>query len=311
MNIRMPGRVEHGGHRLARTAALLVALVLPAAAGVLGGAAVAHAAPVGNSSFTWNGDPGDGRGDDQARSYDSMSGDVFGATAAADHGSVSVSINRPGDPWTAALAAPAGQELAVGAYPDAVRFPETGERPAAPGLFVNGYRGGCATLTGGFTITKLEWGPGRTVKSLIADYSQDCDDRNVLSGHLEITPTPVPAALTLGLTIAADGKATAPTARATVHGTLTCSKPVTAYISGTAVQQLKHTTTNGIVGAVEVVCTPGKPAPWTAAAWSLADTPAPFAKGTATIDLTARAYDPDGARVTTATKSRLVTLRTP
>ncbi|MET9698811.1 hypothetical protein ABZY31_18055 [Streptomyces sp. NPDC006529] len=304
---RIPGGGR--GRGLLRTAALL-AMVLPAAAGLLGGGAVAHAAPVGNSSFVWVGDPGAG-GDDQSRSYDSMSGDVFGATAAADHGSVSVSINRPGDPWTVDLAAPAGQELAVGSYADAVRFPETGERPAVPSMLVNGYRGGCATLTGSFTITKLEWGAGRTLKSLVAEYREDCDDRNVLFGQLEITPTPVPAALVLGLTIAADGRATGPTDRATVHGTATCSKPVTMYLSGTAVQQLKHTTTSGIVGAVEIVCTPGRPVPWTARAWTLGDTPVPFVKGRVTLDLTARAQDPDGARIVSATKTGLVTLRTP
>ncbi|MER5728619.1 hypothetical protein ABT084_09800 [Streptomyces sp. NPDC002138] len=301
MKIRMPGR------GLVRSAALL-AVVLPAAAGLLGGAAVAHAAPVGNSSFTWQGDPGSG-GDDQSRTYDSMSGDVFGATAAADHGSVSVSINRPGDPWTVDLAAPAGQELAVGSYPDAVRFPETGGRPAEPSLLVNGYRAGCATLTGGFTITKLEWGPGRTLKSLVAYYTEDCDDRNVLSGRLEITPAAVPAHLALGLTIAADGKATTATAPAAVHGTITCSKPVTLYISGTAVQQLKHTTTHGIVGAIEVVCTPGTAVPWTAPARNLADVPVPFVPGTVALDLAARAFDPDGGQVTTTTKTKLVTLR--
>ncbi|MFD7031082.1 hypothetical protein ACFWAR_23910 [Streptomyces sp. NPDC059917] len=295
----MPGR------GLVRTAALL-AMVLPAAAGLLGGA-VAEAAPVGNSTFMWSGDPGEG-GDDQARWYASTDGDVFGATASADHGSISVTINRSGDPWTFDLAAPAGQELAVGDYADAVRFPETGPRPAVPSVFANGYRGGCASLTGAFGIKKLEWGPGRTVKELHVYYNQDCDDRNVLHGELNITATPVPARLALNLAIAADGTATTPTARATVHGTVTCSKPVTLYISGTAVQQLKHTTTSGIVGSIEVACTPGKQVPWKATAWTLGDTPVPFVKGTVALDLATRAYDPDGGKVVTATKTKLVTL---
>ncbi|MET3987230.1 hypothetical protein ABIC27_005129 [Streptomyces sp. PvR034] len=297
MKIRMPGR------GLVRTAALL-AMVLPAAAGLLGGA-VAEAAPVGNSTFMWSGDPGEG-GDDQARWYASTDGDVFGATASADHGSISVTINRPGDPWTLDLAAPAGQELAVGDYADAVRFPETGPRPAVPSVFANGYRGGCATLTGGFGIKKLEWGPGRTVKELQVYYNQDCDDRNVLHGELNITATPVPPRLALSLTIAADGKVASSTGRATLHGTVTCSKPVRFSVTGTSVQQLQHTTTNGIVYSPEIACVPGRSMPWTGESRDLNGVA--FVKGKLSVDAVIRAYDPDGSRVVEAKQTKLVTL---
>ncbi|MEV8530417.1 hypothetical protein [Streptomyces sp. NPDC051211] len=244
---------------LRRTAAVLTALALPLTAG-LAGAGTAQAAPVPTGEFHWAGDQGDGE-TDRAVWYGPVYGDRLDATASADHRTLRIVITRPGDTWTVDLAAPAGQALGVGNYENAVKTPEMpGVALDAPSMFVNGYQGGCATLSGAFGITELTFGEGGTVKSLKANYRQECADRGVLTGYVHLSDVAPPKPLALGMTIKAGGRLAK--GKATLSGTLTCTKPARVHVGGSASQEQPLFVQGQF--RTEVDCVPGKTVPWQA-----------------------------------------------
>lgn len=252
MRFRMSARAA------VRTAAVLAAaaLALPVAA-----AGPARAAEMPQGEFNWSGDQGDGF-DDQARWYGPGQGDRIDVTASADHRTLRVTITRPGDSWTMDLAAPAGQVLAVGNYADAVKTPEMpGTVLDRPSMFVNGYRGGCSTLTGGFGIRELVFGEGTAVKRIDLSYQQDCDDRGVLKGYLTANDVTPPKPVALGVTVNGSGTLSK-TGKATLNGTVTCSKPVKVSVGGSGRQEQPKTVVGGF--RVEVDCVPGRSIPWQA-----------------------------------------------
>ncbi|MFJ3925330.1 hypothetical protein [Streptomyces sp. NPDC090022] len=290
MSFRMPARGRNCRSGSGRTAAALaIAAVLPLTA-TLAGAGAAHAAPVADGDFNWMGDQGDGF-DDQARWYGAEYNDTFDATASADHNSVRVVVNRPGDVWTAEFTAPAGQQLAVGSYVNAVKAPELpGATVDAPGMFVNGYYGGCKTLEGSFTVKELEFGEGRTVRKLVLDYRQDCDDRAELRGSLHVTSVAPPKPMQLAVTVNTGAKLTKGTT--TLSGTVTCTKPARLHVGGSARQEQP----SDVIGnyAVEVDCVPGKRIPWKAPV--TVHTPEvghPLVKGRTTVYAGVQGKDPD------------------
>jgi hypothetical protein len=65
-----------------------------------------------------------------------------------------------------------GQDLAIGEYLDAERYPF--ESPATPGLSVSGDGSGCNTLSGKFTITDLAW-RGSALLRATAAFEQHCE----------------------------------------------------------------------------------------------------------------------------------------
>ncbi|QES49575.1 hypothetical protein DEJ50_18960 [Streptomyces venezuelae] len=244
---------------LRRTAAVLTALALPLTAG-LAGAGTAQAAPMPQGEFHWAGDQGDGE-TDRAVWYGPMYGDRFDATVSADHRTLRVVITRPGDTWTVDLAAPAGQTLGVGSYANAVKTPEMpGVALDTPSMFVNGYQGGCATLSGAFGISELTFGEGGRVTSLKADYRQECADRGALTGYLHLSDTAPPKPLALGMTIKANAKLVK--GKTTLSGTLTCTKPARVQVGGSASQEQPRFVQGRFVA--EVDCVPGKNVPWKA-----------------------------------------------
>ncbi|MFD7627184.1 hypothetical protein ACFV7Q_14315 [Streptomyces sp. NPDC059851] len=302
----MPARTRRAA---ARTAPALTALALPLTAG-LAGAGAAQAAPVPTGSFNWLGDMGNGESDG-GRWYDSNSGDTFDATASADHRTLRIAVNRPGDNWTLDFAAPAGQTLAVGSYADAVRVPEMpGVALDRPALFVNGYHGGCAALTGSFTIQELVFGAdGRTVEKFKASYAQDCDDRSELTGSISLSGGQAPPKpVALGISVASAGKLTKD-GKATLNGTVTCTKPVKVNVTGSARQEQPQTVL-GFIRA-EVDCVPGKKVPWKSEVFvHMPEVGTPLLKGRTTVQATAGANDPDtGAYVISDTRHLYVTLK--
>jgi hypothetical protein len=84
--------------------------------------------------------------------------------------------------------------------------------------------------------------------------------------------------------------------RATVHGTVTCTQPVTVSVFGTLTQVAKRTLVSGSF-STQVACTPA-----TAAGWSAVVAPngfTPFQKGDGELDTTANAFDANfGVQVT-------------
>ncbi|MBT2455623.1 hypothetical protein [Streptomyces sp. ISL-86] len=284
MRFRMPAR---GLGRTLAAPATAAALVLTAG---LAGAGAAHAAPVPDGAFNWSGDQGDGWSD-QARWYGTGQGDTFDATASADRNSVRVVINRPGDSWTAEFAAPAGQALAVGTYENAVKVPEMpGTALAAPSLFVNGYFGGCATLSGRFVITELEFGEDGLVKKFAAGYEQDCDDRSELLGSVQVSDVAPPKPMELGIAVNPTGKLVK--GKATLSGTVTCTKPARLHVFGSVTQEQPAYVMGGY--GVEVDCIPGKAIPWKAPV--TVHTPeagTPLVKGEAKVNANAMGKDPD------------------
>lgn len=99
-----------------------------------------------------------------ATSTFSISGNVKG------HVEVRVSGDR--DDWSVEFAAAGGQQLAVGNYSDARRYPFNGK---FPGLSISGCGRGCNTLTGSFIVHALEADQDGDVKAFSASFEQHCE----------------------------------------------------------------------------------------------------------------------------------------
>jgi hypothetical protein len=75
--------------------------------------------------------------------------------------------------WTLDFAAPQGQQLAVGTYLSATRYPF--QAPTVPGLNFSGDGRGCNTLSGQFTITGIVFGADGSLQQLRATFEQHCE----------------------------------------------------------------------------------------------------------------------------------------
>ncbi|MFJ5548176.1 hypothetical protein [Streptomyces sp. NPDC093225] len=294
----------------ARTAAVRTAAVLAAAALALplAAAGTVHAAEMPQGEFNWSGDQGDGY-DDQARWYGPGQGDTIEVTASADHRTLRVTVTRPDDSWTVDLAAPAGQSLAPGTYANAVKAPQSPDTALdQPGIFVNGSFGGCATLTGAFTIKELVFGEGTAVKKIDLSYAQDCDDRGLLRGYLMANDVTPPKPVALGVTVDANGKLSK-AGRATLTGTVTCTKPVKVAVFGSASQEQPKFVQGGF--RTEVDCVPGQAVAWRAPVQvHTPETDTPFVKSERLkVFGDAAATDPDLGSYVTVTTDKWVKLR--
>ena len=74
--------------------------------------------------------------------------------------------------WDTDFAAPPGQNLAVGTYENARRYPFN---DGAPGFDHGGMGRGCNTLTARFTIHELAYDPDGTLRTFRADFEQHCE----------------------------------------------------------------------------------------------------------------------------------------
>ncbi len=75
--------------------------------------------------------------------------------------------------WNLYFAAPNNALLTPGLYPYAQRF-SFGDR-TAPGLDVSGEGRGCNTICGSFRVYEITYGPGDTIESFWADFTQNCE----------------------------------------------------------------------------------------------------------------------------------------
>jgi hypothetical protein len=87
------------------------------------------------------------------------------------------------------LAAPSGEQLAVGRYDGAQRVPF--QRPGHPGLAISGEGRGCNTVVGSFEIKELVKGPDDSVERLWLLYEHHCEgDPPALFGEVRIGMPP-------------------------------------------------------------------------------------------------------------------------
>ncbi|MFJ8644635.1 hypothetical protein ACIRNI_00690 [Streptomyces sp. NPDC093546] len=292
---------------LARGMALLaLTLAMTTGATGLAGAAEAQAQPVAEGSISFSGDAADYITQGRSYSYATASQDRLSATASQDGGVVSVSVDAAnGEWWYLDLAAPAGTSLAPGEYTGATRHPFN--EPTQPGLSLSGEGRGCNTLTGSFTIGAVELGPNGYVKKLDATFEQHCEgDVPAARGEIHIDNPAPPAQLDLGLAVALEGTASTLNGKATLHGTVSCSKPVAVQVSGNVTQVKKQ---NLIRGAYDtsVACVPGAPVAWTATATPSGSVP--FQRGDVEVEARAWATDPDYGQAVTANETVAVHLR--
>jgi hypothetical protein len=283
-----------------------ITLVLASALMVLLLPGAASAPPAESATLTMVSDPGDYIGQGQTWSYDTAAGDVISATTNGSTVNVAVT-GYNGTWWYLDFDAPNGQTLTAGTtYANATRYPFNG---SGPGLAIYGEGRGCNTLTGSFTVTEAVFGgPGSSyIQDFTATFEQHCEGGEpALRGTLSIHNPPAPEPLELGVTVAGDGTVSRVTGRATVHGTVTCSEPVTVNVNGTLTQVNKKTILTGPL-STEVACTPGAPVAWQAVAIPNGTTP--FGQGNAEVEATASAQDPNFGGTVAVDRTQVVRLR--
>ncbi|MPY52223.1 hypothetical protein [Streptomyces acidicola] len=301
MKLSAPRRV------LARATAVLV-LAMGMATGSTGllSGAEAHAMPVTEGSFSFSGDPGDYISGGRSYAYATASDDRLNITADSDNNTVSLSVDGAnGDWWYLDLAAPSGQALAPGTYTGATRHPFN--EPTEPGLSLSGNGRGCNTLTGEFTISDVEFGPQGYVKKLDATFEQHCEGGTTAArGEVHIDNPAPPAELDLGLAVAVEGTASTLNGKATLHGTVSCNKPVRVTVAGDVTQVKNQTLIRGSYSA-SVSCVPGAPVEWTGTAVPTGSVP--FQQGLVEVEARATATDPDYAQPVTVNETVPVRLR--
>jgi hypothetical protein len=275
-------------NRRAITAAFLGGLVT--AAGLLTGAPAAQAYPVASGTFTLTGDPGDWITGGANYSYDVAEGDRMSIHAAYELNRVHLSIDGAnGDLWLMDLKAPAGQQLAVGSYPNATGPDDVVTTGA--GIIIGSGNRSCSTNAGSFVIADVAFGPSGYVERLDATFEQHCDGLDFgLRGRVVIGNSPPPAALELSVAAAADGVFSKLNGKATVHGTVVCTADAAVNITGLVTQVKKKAIIRGPF-SVGVDCVRGETAQWSATADPTGTTP--FQKGKVEVTGGAWAVDPN------------------
>ncbi|WP_046497195.1 hypothetical protein [Streptomyces odonnellii] len=302
MKLSAPRRV------LARaTAVLTLALVMATGSTGLLPGTEAYAAPVTLGSFGFSGDDGDWISGGQSYAYSTASQDSLNISANSDNSRVALSVDGAnGDWWYLDLAAPSGTPLAPGTYTGATRYPFN--EPTEPGLSLSGNGRGCNTLTGNFTISDVEFGPQGSVEKLDATFEQHCEGGTTAARgevHINNDSTP-PDGLDLGLAVALEGTASTLNGKATLHGTVSCTKPVQVAVSGDVTQVKKQNLIRGSY-STSVSCAPGAPVAWTATAVPTGSVP--FQRGDVEVEARATATDPDYAHPVTVSETVAVRLR--
>lgn len=292
--------------RISRGRALPIAIAssaLAVASLVAAGPASAQTVQTGTLSYT--SDPGDYIGGGQSASYDTSAGDTLTVSASSDDRVVGIGVDGAnGDWWDLDFAAPQGQTLTPGTYTGAVRYPF--QEPTQPGLSFDGDGRGCNTLTGSFTVQQAVFGPNGYVQEFDATFEQHCEGSTpALHGEVHITNPAPPPALALGVSVATDGTASNIDGNATIHGSVTCTKAVSVYVSGTLVETYQRVLVRGSYSK-QVACTPGAPVAWSATA--VPNGTSPFRNGKAEATTQARGYDGDYGGYVTANDTTVVKL---
>lgn len=139
-------------------------------------------------------------------SFSSVNGDYIGQGRSATYsapadtfslrgtpGEVTVSVQSGDEDWIVELAAPYGQVLRAGSYPNATRAPfQTGN---AAGLSVFGDGRGCNNDMGSFAIQRIGTDAQGYVNLIEATFTQHCEraDAPPMQGTIKYVPAPLTA----------------------------------------------------------------------------------------------------------------------
>ncbi|SBT52097.1 hypothetical protein [Micromonospora auratinigra] len=268
-------------------AALTVAATAWGALAAVGPAHAMDTQAVRDGSLTLSGDPGDPITDGGTYSFSTAAGNAMNVTAF--HNSINLRFWDPTYSYQSiTFALPTTQSFAVGSYPDATNQTYESDRP---GLSLPNLTGGyCGTATGSFTITDLVWGPHDYLEKFDATFEQHCTGTTGSArGEVHIQNPPPPPVLTIGVELADSGTISARSGDAVVHGTVTCSQPVTIYLEGEFTQGPAGRQASGVYRA-EAACTPGGPVPWTASVPTY--TEVAWRQGDVSVPVRAYTYEP-------------------
>jgi hypothetical protein len=247
-------------------------------------------------------EPGDYIG--QGREY-SFTTDI-NASASTDARVVSVSSFSGNEWFFLDFAAPQGQQLAVGAYEGAVRYPFQGA--SQPGLSYAMTGRGCNTLTGRFDVTEAEYGPMGYLVRFSADFEQHCEGGSpALFGHVSISNPPPPPALSIDVVVSNQAVVKRANGEVVLSGIVTCSADASVQVSGTASQRAGRFHLAQGTFSTATACSTA-PTPWSATLASSTGTP--FNQGQAQVDATASGYDSNYGGYITDTTSAVVNLVT-
>lgn len=258
----------------------------------------ASAQPVSAGTLDAVSEPGDFVGEGLTYHYDTAAGTVFTATSDA-YGAIRVEYHGPtGDGGTLAFLPPTNQLFTVGTT--YAVDPNVME----PTMRVNINYRGCGFMRGWFTVEDIAYLPDGSLDRFAASFEQHCNGAfEALRGRIALDVAPSGPPLTVTQQLKATGTVVKSTGIATVRGTVTCSKPTYAHIGAEVTQIRKGVQTTGITPIV-VGCGP-TPTTWTA---QVVPTTGKFAAGTATLDTTTQATDPDTALLVVVPTSRTVKL---
>lgn len=122
---------------------------------------------------------------------------------------------------------------------------------------------------------------------------------------MHIDNPPPPAELGLGLAVALNGTASTLNGKATLHGTVSCNKPVQVNVAGDVTQVKRQNLIRGSY-STSVSCVPGAPVAWTATATPTGSVP--FQSGDVEVEARATGTDPDYDKPVTVAETTAVRL---
>jgi hypothetical protein len=265
-------------------------------------AATAHAQTTG--TVLLNSQPGDPIGGGQQSAYDDT---VATLSTGSDGSLVVVNVwSASNGYWTINLAAPPGQQMAVGSYENAVRA--AFRPPGTPGIDVYGNGIGCNTTSGRFDVSEITFGPNNYVVSFSATFEQHCESPSAapLYGEVHVQNPPPPPALELSLSTT-EALLNKVTGAALLRGSVACSRVADVNVGVTLIQRISRTQIVSGSSYVQVHCTaPGR-------AVEIAVGPGSgtsFVKGRrAEVSASLSAYDPPFYGWVTRTSTEVVKLK--
>lgn len=256
------------------------------------------ASALGTDSFTFTGTATDPITHGQSLSFDQSTATITGATF-GDGETVNLFVLVPGAQWVLSVSAPLGQKLTAGrTYQGSLtQTDSTGFMQFFGGEFSSGFIS-CDQTSGSFTVQRASFGPHGWIEDFAVTWDQHCavagfPDDGSSQGAASFGRGPAPAELVVTLSPATTDVVSKTTGRATVTGSVTCSKRVDLNLDLSLLQ--RKTRTVQAVGSASLFAFPCSP---TARTWSATVIPAssvPFSTGKADLTGSWNAFDPDYA----------------
>jgi hypothetical protein len=167
--------------------------------------------PTSGSFLYMNSEPDDYIGQSIEQLYTSADSSITGNLSDDGGGFFASAIQGAYDHWWSVnITAPAGEQLTVGSYENAERYPFNSA--GHPGLSVYGDGRGCNTLTGRFDVNDLQRAPTGELLVFDATFEQHCEGGTAaLYGRIRVeNPPPPPDTTPPTLTLPGDMSVEAP-----------------------------------------------------------------------------------------------------